>query len=159
MTLTYDSLMILPLWSSYNVTNFENRLIIITKTSSKQVLAGVTSYNLNYGIYAMVDTTSGVQMVEAVYFNITSMTVDIPIILSPNLTKIYYQYTLLNTNTPINVIKTIDYQLFSINDVNITNLNILSSCSITLGDTYLVARNDTPQNIAASSTNPTLQFY
>jgi hypothetical protein len=113
----------------------------------------------------MVDTGSGINMVDDFFLNISSLDQNISIAISPNLTKIYYQYTIYKTTTPICVIKTIDYNQLYLFDVNITswvntfiNINSSSTQYFALGDQYLVIRNDTSNNIAAVTSNPALQL-
>jgi hypothetical protein len=112
--------MTLPPWNNYNIYNHENRLIVVGYNTTSTT-GGVATYTLAYTFYVMIDGNSKINMIDTFSVNVKTSYASIPIIISPNLSKIYYQYTILGTNIPISVIKTIDYVNMYLFDVDLSS--------------------------------------
>lgn len=131
----------------------------------KSTTGTTAPYTLKYGFYVMIDMISEALMVDSFYVTIKTADQDMKIVLSPNLTKICYQYSLQGGISPITVIKTIDYTNLYMFDVNFTSftssfnwINISNPSLFALGDQYLAARNDNRTNIAANTINSSFQL-
>jgi hypothetical protein len=119
--LSYISLMALPPWNNYFIYNHENRLVVVGYNTNSSNVSGVTTYTLSYTFYVMIDGNSQISMIDTFSVNVKTSYASIPIIISPNLSKIYYQYTIQGTNTPISVLKAIDYINMYVFDVDLSS--------------------------------------
>lgn len=159
---SYSQIYSLPVWSNYDIHNYQDRLVIVGHNVTQPVLTNPV-FNHNFAIYVLVDSFSIIQVVDIISFAIQTNTSSFPIHVSPNLTKIHFHYLPLKGTARINVFKTVDYANMYVYDVDvlsqasldiIASLQDLDKTNFVLGDRYVIVRNDTSANVLANTVDP-----
>lgn len=121
---SYSQIYTLPVWNNYEIHNHEDRLIIIGH-NVVQVVPNTAIFNHKFALYVLIDSFSIVEVVDIVSFAIQTNTSSLPIFVSPNLTKIYFNYLPLRGAARVNVFKTVDYA-----DLYVFDVDVLSQASL-----------------------------
>ena len=161
---SYVSIYNLPYANRYEMYNYENRIIVVGASNNWDYMSMTQTITEN--IYVLIDNNGIISMIDIVTLNFNTYNSWVPITVSPQLTKFYYQYTTMYSSVPTIGVKSVDYVNYYVNDVTIIdeiqftetvkslsnstnntfsyNTSNTSSCNIKLGDRFFIVRNDTP---------------
>lgn len=169
----YVAIYNLPYFSQCNFFNYQNRIVISCAGSMYNYNMMGMYYTISQSIYVLRDNNGIVEVLDVINFETISSSYSygnllVPIVTSPELTKIYYQYSPYGSTTPTIVFKNIDYVNLYVYDVTFidqqrfidttfkftsTNTSLISNISnasisigqgnFKLGDRFVLLRNDT----------------
>jgi hypothetical protein len=103
--------------NAYEIFNHGNRLIIICKNVTQTSSAGAISFKLKYAVYILLDGSNSISILDIISLAVLGKSDHISIHISPELTKIHYQYIPTNGFSNTIVFKTIDYVKLYVFDV------------------------------------------
>ena len=116
----YVAIYNLPYYSQCNFFNYQNRILISCAGSYYNMM---NMYNVvSQYIYVLRDNNGIVEVIDIINFESNASPYSygnllVPIVTSPELTKIYYQYSPYGSTTPMIVFKNIDYVNLYVYDV------------------------------------------
>jgi len=110
---------------TYELEAFGNRIIAYRFTNNPNyVYSPSYAYinNLKYNIFILKEENFEVSMIDTINFEASTQEYRVKINISPELTKIHYQYLPFGADQPVVAFKTIDYSTLYAYDVNFIDL-------------------------------------